>query len=259
MNTVSHHGRDTSYQLSDRDGSGPTLLCIHGSGGNHGVWKAQARLSDQYPVAAVDLSGHGESDDIDADPGYGALSAYADDVLAVADAVDADVLVGSSLGGAVALHVALERTYPLDGLVLAGTGAKLGVLDDLLTWLDSEFERAVEFLHGPDRLFHDPDDRLLDLSRSAMHDTGQSATRRDFRTCHEFDVRDRLDEIGVPTLAVVGEHDQLTPPWYHERLASDISTAALATIEDAAHLAMLERPNAFNTALDSFLEWAPAE
>ena len=60
---------------------------------------------DRFPVAALDLSGHGESDDVDAEPGYTALSAYVDDVLAVAEAVDADVLVGNSLGGAVLLGV----------------------------------------------------------------------------------------------------------------------------------------------------------
>ncbi|MFC6724951.1 alpha/beta fold hydrolase, partial [Halobium palmae] len=158
--------------------------------------------------------------------------------------------------GAVALTVALERgaELDLDGLVLAGTGARLAVLDDLLHWLESEFERAVEFLHAPDRLFHDPDERYLSVSREAMYDAGRAVTSRDFHTCHVFDVRDRLGDVDIPALAVIGEHDQLTPPWYHEFLAEGIPDCDLAVVEDAAHLAMLERPEAFNAALGEFFD-----
>ena len=254
METVSHHGRETAYEVSDRGGDGPPVCCIHGSGGAREVWKAQHRLADRTPVVTVDLSGHGDSDDIDATPGYPTLSAYADDVLAVAEATESRVLVGNSLGGAVALHVLLEREFSPDAVVLTGTGARLGVLEDLLSWLEDDFERAVEFLHGTDRLFHDPDPELRDLSTERMYECGQAVTNRDFRTCHVFDVRDQLGEIDVPVLAVCGEHDQLTPPWFHEYLADEIPDADLAEIEDAAHMAMLEQPAAFNEAVTSFLE-----
>ena len=253
METVTHHGREIAYRLSDRGGDGSTILCVHGSGGHHGVWKGQFRLSDERPVAALDLGGHGESEDFDADPGWAALSAYADDVLAVADAVDADVLVGNSLGGAVAMHIALEREFDPSALVLVGTGAKLGVLEDLLTWLDEEFERAVEFLHGSDRFFHDPPEELLKRSRTAMMEAGRAVTRRDFLTCHRFDVRDDIGELTTPTLALTGEHDQLTPPWNHEYLADEMPNCEHTTVEDAAHLSMLERPAAFNETVGEFL------
>jgi len=250
MDGVTHHGRTTAYRDGDRDG--PTACFVHGSGGTSEVWKSQFRLDAR--VVALDLSGHGESDDIAADPGYETLSAYVDDVTAVAREVDADVLVGNSLGGAVVMQTALERDLSLAGIVLAGTGAKLTVLDDLLRWLAEDFDRAVEWLHDPDRLFHDADEATLAVSRDAMEATGRAVTERDFRTSHEFDVRDDLGEIDVPGLAVVGEHDRLTPPWYHEVLAESIPDCDLAVLEDAAHLAMLERPDAFNATLATFVD-----
>ncbi|WP_416840991.1 alpha/beta fold hydrolase [Haloferax sp. DFSO52] len=252
--TVDHHGRTTSYRLRDAGGEGPTILCVHGSGGSHAAWRGQFRLASDYPVAALDLSGHGDSDDVDAETGYEALSAYVDDVVAVTEEIDASVLVGNSLGGAVVMTLALERDLGLDALVLAGTGAKLAVLDDLLNWLDDDFERAVSFLHGEDKLFHSDDERLLDASKAAMYDAGQAVTSRDFGTCHTFDVRDEVSEITVPTLALVGEYDRLTPPSYHEYLADEMPNCELATVADAAHLAMLEQPDAFNGALKSFLD-----
>jgi 3-oxoadipate enol-lactonase len=254
METVTHHGRETAYRRHDRGGDADPILFVHGSGGSHAVWKSQARLADDRPVVALDLSGHGESDDVAAEPGYEALSAYVDDAVAVAEATDARILCGNSLGGAVVMTALLERDVDLDAAVLAGTGAKLAVLDDLLRWLRDDFERAIEFLHGPDRLFHDPDDRLIEASRETLQAAGRAVTERDFRTCHDFDVRGRLDDIDTPTLAVVGEYDALTPPWYHEALAERIPDAEWTTVDDAAHLAMLERPAAFNEAVTDFLD-----
>ncbi len=255
MKTVVHHDRTTAYRLADRGGDGAPVLFVHGSGGTHELWKAQlARLSSSFPVAAVDLSGHGESEDVDADAGWSTLSAYADDVLAVAEETDARTLVGNSLGGAVVMHLVLERDFDPDALALVGTGAKLSVLDDLLVWLDDDFDRAVEFLHEGDRLFHDPDDRYVELSKEAMYEVGQQVTSRDFHSCHTFDVRDQLEEMVAPTLAVVGEYDMLTPPRYHEYLADNVLEGQYAEIEGAAHLAMLETPGAFNETLSRFLD-----
>lgn len=254
MERVTHHGRETAYRVSDRGGRGSGLLCIHGSGGSAGAWKSQSRIADRAPVAALDLSGHGESEDVATTAGPEALEAYVEDVVAVAEETDARVLVGNSLGGAVAMWTALERDLPLDGLVLTGTGAKLAVLDDLLAWLADDFDRAIEFLHAPDRLFHDPEERSLDLSMRAMRQAGPAVTERDFRTCHAFDVRHRLEELDLPALALVGEHDKLTPPRYHEFLADNMPDCGLTVVEDAAHLAMLETPEAFNAAVESFLD-----
>lgn len=252
MERVTHHGRTTAYRRTA--GEGPAVCYVHGSGADHTLWAAQyAPDATDRPAVALDLSGHGESDDVDAAPGFETLSAYADDVLAVARETDAEVLVGNSLGGAVCLHLLLERQIEPTALVLAGSGAKLAVLDDLLRWLDGAFEQAVEFLHGEDRLFHDPDPELRDRSRELMLGTGQAVTRRDFRSCHTFDVRDRLGEIAVPTLAVVGEYDRLTPPKYHEYLAENVRRGEVATIADAAHLAMVERPEEFDAAVELFL------
>ncbi|WP_122090452.1 alpha/beta fold hydrolase [Halalkalicoccus subterraneus] len=255
METVSHHGRETAYERHDRGGSGESMLCIHGSGGSRGVWKSQSRLADERPVVALDLSGHGDSEDIEADAGFSTLSAYADDVLAVARETDSRILVGNSLGGAVALHIALRREFEPVALVLAGTGARLAVLEDLLAWLAEDFERAVEFLHEPGHLFSEAaDEHLLAHSRECMESCGRAVVERDFKSCHTFDVRGELDRIDAPTLAVCGEHDRLTPVQYHEYLAEEIPDGEFETIPEAAHLAILERSEEFNGVVSKFLD-----
>lgn len=254
MEHVEHDGRSTAYHQIDRGEEGPGLLCVHGSGGVRQVWRSQlSRPSRDRPVAALDLTGHGASDDLSVDPGLPALDVYADDVIAVADSTDSSILCGNSLGGAVVMHVALERDFDPEGLLLVGTGARLSVRSDLLAWLQNDFDRAIEFLHESGRLFFDPDERDLESSKETMRTVGARVTARDFQTCDAFDVRDRIDGIDSPTLAITGEHDELTPPWYHAYLAGCITNAEWTTVEQAAHLSMLERPTAFNAAVVPYL------
>jgi len=254
METVAHHGRTTAYRAVPGDDAEPAALYVHGSGGTHRLWSHQyAPDGPIHPAAALDLSGHGASGDVATAPGAQTLDAYAKDVVAVARAVDADVLVGNSLGGAVAQRVALETDCCPDAMVLAGTGPTLSVFDGLLGWLDEDFERAIEFLHGRDRLFHSTDEALTAPSRETMRAVGRRVTCRDFRSCDQFDVRDQLPAIDVPTLALCGEHDKLTPRSYHETLARELPRGEFGLVPDAAHLAMLERPTAFNDAVEGFL------
>lgn len=255
MKRIEHDGRETAYRVADRGAAGPTLVCVHGSGADRRVWKAQERLGGTTPVVSLDLSGHGASDDVDADPGAEALDAYAADVAAVTAAVDGDVLVGNSLGGAVVQQVVLEGLVPVSAAVLVGTGAKLAVAAQLRDLLAEDFDGAVSLLHEADRLFtDDADDRLVEASRDAMRACGRRVTERDFLTCHRFDVRDRLGAFDPPALATCGRRDTLTPPRYHTYLARHVPDGTFRPIDGAAHLAMLERPDRFNTALVAFLD-----
>lgn len=254
METVTHHGRTISYQVHDRGGDGDPVLFVHGSGLDRRLWEDQRPLATRRPVVTVDLSGHGDSEDVAAAPGWEALDAYASDAIAVAEETDARIVVGASLGAATALTIALERSLSPDALVLVGAGAKLSVLSDLLAWLESDFERAVEFLLRPDVLFRDAEAMPTEEFDRTIHETGQAVTRRDFQTCHRFDVRNRLEEVAVPSLALVGEYDRLTPLWYHEYLADNMPDCRLDVVDDAAHLAMVEQPDGFNDALREFFD-----
>jgi len=252
METVTHDGRTTGYRTTDF-GDGPTVCYVHGAGGTREVWVEQYGDREGPSAVAVDLSGHGDSDDVDTPAGEATLDAYADDVVAVCEATGATVLCGNSMGGAVSLWVALERDLDLDALVLADTGAKLGVDDGFLESLSRNFESAVASLHVPDTLFHDPDDDLVTVSKEGLLATGQAVTLRDFETCDAFDVRDRLGEIDAPALALCGEYDPMTPPQFHEYLEAELPDCEYREIADAAHMPMLERPDVFNAAVREFL------
>jgi len=131
------------------EGTKPPLLFVHGSGGDHTVWGHQLdALKGEFVVAALDLNGHGRSPWRD---GPDALALYAQDALSVLNALAQEtgrdvVLMGHSLGGAVALTVALQKPTHLKALGLIGTGAKLKVHPDILRLIDEDFEGAVDLI-----------------------------------------------------------------------------------------------------------------
>lgn len=251
---VDHAGRRTAYRTRGADGEEVPIVFVHGAGASHAVWRAQFRLARLRPVAAVDLSGHGESEDVDAEPGWETTEAYTSDVVAVVEEVDAGFVVGHSLGGAIAIHLAATRARRVDAIAVIGIGRRMPVHEEMLRLCESDFDALISFLHKRDRLFHDPDEGTLDASRAAMIGCGQAVALRDFLTADRLDLRADLGRVDVPVLALCGEHDRITPVHVHENLVELLPSARLEVIEEAAHMPMLERPAAVNDALSTFFE-----
>lgn len=253
VNTVTHSGRTVAYRETNH-GDGDPVVYVHGAGGDHRLWVGQYAPKGVGPAVALDLTGHGDSDDAALNAGRETLDTYADDILAVVEATGATTIVGNSMGGAAALWATLERGLDPDALVLCGTGAKLAVGDDLLDLLDTDFDAAVDALAAPDLLFHDADEETVARATDAMRAVGPAVTGRDFRTCDWFDVRDRLGDIDAPCLAITGEHDRMTPPSFARFLGEALPDCETALLDDCAHLSMLERPEAWNERVRAFLD-----
>lgn len=250
MEEVLHDERTTSYR--EFEGQEPSLLFVHGSGSTHRVWDPQTE-DLPYRTAVLDLSGHGESGDIDTTPGPETLNEYVKDVAAVAKEVDPDILVGNSLGGAVVMQTYLDGAVDAEALILTDTSPNFLVMDEVLEMMLNDFENVIRWSHHNGFVFYDVDDELLEWSIDMMLDCGAEVMHRDFKTCEGFDVRDRLREIDVPTLVIVGAEDKLTPPDFNREIAENVPNGKYVEIEECGHLSMLEKPDEFNRAIQDFV------
>ena len=214
------------------------------------MFRAQlAGLSRTANIAAIDLPGHGETPG----PSFKTIEAYA---AWTADFLERGpvrpVVLGHSMGGAIAQTLALARPDLLRGLILAASGALLKVLPALLDTLRTDYAKAcadiVSMAYGPAAL-----PALLRQAKEELLALAPQVTLGDFLACDQFDLRGRLDEIDLPSLVVVGTRDQLTPPQYASYLASKIKNARLELIENAGHGLFLESPTSFNQAVQEFL------
>jgi len=229
----------------------PTIFLIHGAGGRAELFNSQLRSLDQeFNACALELPGHGDTPG----PGLDRVEAYASWAAAQIDKSGAApvAVLGHSLGGAVAVTVALERPDLLTGLILLGTGARLRVLPAILDGLVDRFgdtvNMIVEFAYGQGV---SPQEKALGIEQ--MKAVGPRTLLGDFTACNTFDLSDSLGEIKVPTLVLTGEADRLTPVKYGQYLADHITQARFQVIPGAGHLAMVERPEEVSAAVAEFL------
>ena len=228
----------------------PSLLMIHGSGGNKDAWRAQFGGGlKEMNLAAIDLPGHGDTPgpSMDKVEDYAAwLSEF------IASGPLRPVLMGHSLGGAVAQMMALTNPALIKGLVLVGTGSRLKVLPAILDGLFSDFASTVKMIvkYAYD---DNADPMLLEHGYKEMMQRSPEVYHGDFSACNAFDVSDRLGEIKTPTTMIVGAGDKLTPPKYSEFLAGGIPGSTVTVIQDAGHMVALEQPKAFNQAVTGFM------
>lgn len=234
----------------------PPVLLLHGAGGDHLVWPAEIRRMPGFRVAALDLPGHGRS------PGSGCQSVddYARAVFQFMDETGfwQAVLIGHSMGGAVALCAAASNPRRIVGLGLVSSGPRLQVPGVILENVSnpSTYSFAAQSLHslmcGPQthpRLAEKNLGRLLSLRPTLLYG--------DLLACGGYDATEWLESIRVPVLVTCGTQDKLTPPRYSSMLAESIPGAALQTVDGAGHLVMLEQPLRVQKILSVFLHSLP--
>ncbi|RJR35521.1 MAG: alpha/beta hydrolase [Desulfobacteraceae bacterium] len=230
----------------------PSMLFLHGAGGDAAVWDEQAAyFQGRHPVYRLDLPGHGLSKG----RGEEDISAYAKCVhAAIEEALPRRrwVVVGHSMGGAVALQLVLDHPGLLKGMVLVGTGAKLGVLPVIIKLLETDPDAFFSTIDLAAFCSNTPAE-IKEISSRSIRRCPPQVTLKDFNACNRFDVRSRLHEISLPALIICGENDRLTPVKYSEFLHRNIPASTLVLIPEAAHMAMAEQPVLFNQSLENFL------
>ena len=224
------------------------LVFIHGSGATRRAWKHQ---SSHYPDSiAVTLPGHPDGDSVESIPGMvDWLKAYVDK-----HGISQLVLVGHSLGGGVALQYVLDYPDDVMALVLVGSGGRLRVHPDTIGLMKQVDASSPAFVGMVDGMLGKVSGDFASQLRSDALALGPAVFLNDFTACDEFDVMERLGEISIPTLAMVGTEDVMTPVKYAEFLVEKMPNAELAVIEDGTHYVFAEYPEQVNAGIDAFLK-----
>jgi pimeloyl-ACP methyl ester carboxylesterase len=232
-------------------GSGPPLVLIHGAGGSAELWRPQLEgLADVARVVAPDLPGHGPH----GGRGKPSIAAYAEWLGAFLETLGdlPPVLVGHSMGGAVAQTLALARPAGLAGLILIGTGARLRVLTRIVDLLRQHPREGQSLIQGLSFGAAAPQE-CVGLVARVLREVAPLVTLGDFLACDRFDVRERLAAIRTPTLVLTGAEDRLTPLGHGRLLAETIPGARFVEIPGAGHFPQLEQPVPVNAAIREFL------
>jgi YbgC/YbaW family acyl-CoA thioester hydrolase len=248
-------------------GQGPAVLFIHGYPVDHSIWSHQLASLEGWSRIAPDLRGMGQSDAPDL--GY-SMETYAADLAALLDllGVDQAVLVGHSMGGYIAFEFLRRWRNRVRGLVLVDSRAESDTPEAKRN-RDSAAMLARE--QGAEAIADTMISRIL--GRTTQADAPATVERvRALMAASPVAglvgalgaMRERPDSTallpalnGLPTLVIVGDEDELTPPTQARTMADAIPGANLVVIRSAGHLPTVERPAETTDAILAFLEGLP--
>lgn len=257
---IKANGIQMNYELSGREDAQVVVLG-HSLASSLVMWRPQIdTLSQRYRVLCYDTRGHGGTDA--PAPPY-TLAQLGEDAMALLDALDIDVVhwVGLSMGGMIGQCIALNHPGRFRSLSLCDTAAvlpkeadpvwqeriDLARIEGMAPLVQSTLER---WFTPPYLAFNPP---MVDVIRRHMLATPVDGYVGCSEAIRGLNYLDRLSEIKVPTLIMVGEDDPGTPVDASQAMHDRIPQSQLVVLPSAAHLSNIEQTEGFNHALMEFL------
>lgn len=244
------------------EGEGPPIVMLHPLGGSWRYWEAQLdALSVDHRCIVPDLRGFGASDRL---AGPVSFATLADDVGRLLDnlTVETATVVGLSMGGMVAQHLAVARPDRVGRLVLAATTccsdptlrdairAAVDLIDTHGIGMFVELSGATSW--APATATDRPD--LLRRFGREEGSTDPKVYAAAVAAVADLDLRNALSAVEVPTLVIWGEQDQWMPIDHAHQLIAALPDARLEVLAGAGHLCNIERSDAFTDLVRSFAD-----
>ena len=245
------------YTLGGADGA-PVVVLSNSLGTNFSMWDPQTpALAKQFRVLQYDTRGHGQSS---VTPGPYSVELLGGDVLRLLDFLRLDRVhfCGLSLGGLTGMWLGVHAAGRFSKLVLCNTGAKIGTLETWNTRIESVrrdgmkaiASAAIERWFTPEFRAAAPD--AVANARRMIEDTPPEGYAGCCAAVRDFDFREAVTAIRVPTLVISGTHDPATPPAAGRFISERIPGAQFAELP-TSHLSNYEAPEQFASTLIRFL------
>lgn len=241
----------------DVQGTGPVVVLISGSNLDRRMWARETTwLARTHTVVRYDLRAHGQSDTASAP------FSHLGDLIEVLDTltIPKASLVGLSAGSTIALDAALEHPSRVDRIVLSGPAPsgyvpkeRPAFAGDLVAALQArDFAKAAEVLLTTP-VFAAPAESQALVRQMVTENDRLWTVPRELMTASPRNAFDRLEQVRVPTLVLIGERDtmQREPA---EALGKRIPGARLVVVPGGGHLLNLTSPKEFEAAVSAFLK-----
>ena len=261
------------------NGLGPPLILLHSAWATNEWWRWQIpALSRHYRTYALDVRGHGKSSPLEKVYSVEGFSRDLEIFLRKLE-LEATVLLGWSLGGIIAMQYCLDHPSHVKALVLIATQghknprlkprfilnffqAQLSLLMDFTQ--PRKYDRGSQRFPSQSNLVLEKQVRnmlspqtpreALDWIIADITNNPRTAYWEVIRSVWNWEAGEKLKQIKVPTLILVGDRDSLTPPQISHRLHGSIPNSKLIIVKNASHYVVLEHPEFVNTEILDFLK-----
>ena len=257
---ISANAIQINYEITGQKDA-PVVMLSHSLASSMVMWNPQLEaLEPHFRVLRYDMRGHGDSD---APEGAYSLELLVEDAVALLDALGIDTVhfVGLSIGGMIGQGFALNHAGRLKSLTLCDTSAIMPqeaqpILQERITaarenGMADQVDGTLERWFTPQYLQENPPE--VEMIRQQIAATPLAGYLGCSEALRGLDYLDRLSEIKLPTLIMVGEEDPGTPVAASEAIHERIAGSKLVILPAARHLSNIEQAEAFNQSLMDFL------
>ncbi len=250
-----------NYELSGKK-DGPMVVLSHSLASSLKMWEPQMEiLRSHFQVLRYDTRGHGQTETTP--PPY-TLELLAEDAIGLLNGLEIEKVhwVGLSMGGMIGQAIALNHSHRLLSLSLCDTSSKIPdeaqpIWDERIEGvknigMKSQLEATMERWFTPAYLSLNPP--MLNLIKEEFLATPPEGYMGCASAIRRLNYLNRLSEIQIPTLIIVGEDDPATPLSASEAIHGQIKNSKLVILPSTRHLSNVERAEAFNDHLLKFLK-----
>jgi len=249
-------------------GQGTPFIMIHAGVADRRQWNNEfENFAQQYQVVRYDMRGYGKSEPVEGE------FSHMSDLVSLLDALEIQtpiILMGCSMGGGLAMDFALTHPSKVKVLIMVGSGPSGLKLDVPTPAKFAEVEKAYDagdldltaeletqiWFDGTDRMRGQVNQEMRELAyqmnRKALDYESRQLGKRLPNT--ETPAFDRLADLTVPVLVIVGTHDTPYILAASDFMIERIPSAQKVVIEDAAHLPNMDHPDEFQADVSTFLE-----
>jgi len=251
-----------SYNDEGPNGA-PVIILIHGFPFNKSMWNDQMEmLTENFRVIAYDVRGFGNSE---AETNDFSIELFVSDLLNLMDAlkIEKAMLCGLSMGGYIALNAIENFPKRFSALILCDTNCVADTpeaVEKRMNTIENIDKHGVE-LYANESIknlfapisFVTNQEKIAVIKEMIMKASVRSLSATLLALTKRKETCNKLGEIKVPVLIMVGEDDKVTPPVVAKQMHKNIKGSILNVIENAGHLSNIENSYDFNIHLEKFV------
>lgn len=245
---LTHNNQELFYRTA---GNGSTaLVMIHGLAGDSRLFHNQIKyFSPMHRIIAPDLPGHGNSKEYT----ITTLDDYDDALNAILEKekIKNSIIIGHSMGGAVAINYYFKHKSRVKALILVSTSSSFNINEEAVKAAEKDFYLFYESLIK--NSFSKKAGLFLAAAKNGISELHKTGIIKGLKVCSTVDLSEKVKGIEVPVLLIGNKEDNMVPIEHTADTGKNIKNSKIVIMDKKGHVPFFEESEIFNTEVEAFI------